>query len=300
MVHCCVALMAYNEEGNIGRLLEALCSQRLTEVVIDEIVVVASGCTDRTEDIVRQFCEEDLRVKLLTQCQREGKASAVNYLLRHVSSEVVVLQSADTLPEPDTIDNLVAPFNDPQVGMAGGRPVPINDPRTFMGYVSHLLWRLHHRISLHRPKMGELIAFRNIFRQIPYDSAVDEASIEPLILGQGLKLRYVPEAIVYNRGPETVADFFKQRRRIYAGHMYVKDTLGYKVSTMSGLRIFPLFLQEMQMDWRYFLWGPAAIALEVCARLRGVCDYRIWKRKPFIWTVAETTKELAEVRQHSL
>jgi len=216
MVHCCVALMAYNEEGNIDRLLEALCTQRLSKVAIDEIVVVASGCTDRTEEIVRQFCAKDARVKLLTQHRREGKASAINHLLRHTSSEVIVLQSADTLPNPDTIENLVAPFSDPQVGMAGGHPLPTNDPRTFMGYVSHLLWRLHHRVSLRRPKMGELIAFRNIFRQIPYDSAVDEASIEPLILGQGLELHYVPEAIVYNRGPETVTDFFKQRRRIYA------------------------------------------------------------------------------------
>lgn len=300
MVHCCVALMAYNEEGNIGRLLEALCAQRLDRVAIDEIVVVASGCIDRTEEIVRQFCARDLRVKLLIQRQREGKASAVNFLLRNTTSEVVVLQSADTLPEADTIENLVAPFEDPQVGMTGGHPVPTNDPRTFMGYVSHLLWRLHHRVSLRRPKMGELIAFRNIFRQIPYDSAVDEASIEPLVLGQGLKLRYVPEAIVYNHGPETISDFFKQRRRIHAGHLYVKDTLGYKVSTMSGLRILVFFLQEWEWDWRYFLWGPAAIMLEVCARLRGVYDYRVWKRKPFIWAVAETTKELTEVPQHSL
>jgi biofilm PGA synthesis N-glycosyltransferase PgaC len=300
MIHCCVALMAYNEEGNIGRLLEALCAQRLRRVTIDEIVIVASGCTDRTEEIVRRFCARDARVKLLTQCRREGKASAVNYLLCHTSSEVIVLQSADTLPEQDTIENLVTPFSDPQVGMTGGRPVPTNDPRTFMGYVSHLLWRLHHRISLHRPKMGEIIAFRNVFCQIPCDSAVDEASIEPLILGQGLELRYVPEAIVYNRGPETVADFFKQRRRIYAGHLYVEDTVGYRVSTMNGLRIALAFLQEMQWDWRYFLWGAAAIALEVCARLRGMYDYWFWKRKPFIWAVAETTKELAEVPQHSL
>lgn len=300
MVHCCVALMAYNEEGNIGRLLEALCAQRLDRVVIDEIIVVASGCTDRTEEIVRQFCARDFRVKLLTQRQREGKASAVNFLLRNTTSEVVVLQSADTLPEADTIEHLVTPFEDPQVGMTGGHPVPTNDPHTFMGYVAHLLWRLHHRISLRRPKMGELIAFRNIFRQIPYDSAVDEASIEPLILGQGLKLRYVPEAIVYNHGPETISDFFKQRRRIYAGHLYVKDTLGYKVATMSGWRILLFFLQEWEWDWRYFLWGPAAIVLEACARLRGLYDYKVWKRKPFVWAVAETTKELAEVPQHSL
>lgn len=286
--------MAYNEESNIGPLLQALLNQRLRTVSIERIVVVASGCTDRTEEIVAEFCERDNRVKLIRQPRREGKASAINLFLRRNNYEVIVLHSADTLPTPDTIEHLVRPFADPEVGMTGGRPVPTNDPRHFMGYIVHLLWRLHHRISLHRPKMGELIAFRNIFRQIPYDSAVDEASIEPLIRGQGLKLLYIPEAIVYNKGPETVHDFLKQRRRIFAGHLYVKDTLGYRVSTMNGLRILWFFLQEMRPDWRYFLWGPAAIFLEAWARFLGMWDYTIWKRKPFVWPVAETTKELAE------
>ena len=298
MLECCVAVMAYNEEGNIGHLLKALLRQRLETVSIAEIVIVASGCTDRTEEIVREYVAQDPRVKLYTQPGREGKASAINLLLQHVQQEIIVLESADTLPAPNTIEKLVAPFADPNVGMTGGRPVPTNDPRKFMGYVAHLLWNLHHRVSLRRAKMGELIAFRNVFRQIPFDSAVDEASIEPLILGQGMALHYVPEAVVYNRGPETVRDFFKQRRRIYAGHLYVHDILGYRVSTMSGWRILPLFLAEMKLDWRYFVWGPAAIALEAVIRLKSLIDYSIWRHRPFIWSVSETTKELVEIPQN--
>lgn len=297
MLKCCVGIMAYNEESNIGRLLEALLQQRLETVAIAEIVVVSSGCTDRTEEIVREYMAQDARIKLHSQSRREGKASAINLLLRRTRQEIIVLESADTLPDPDTIEQLVAPFADPEVGMTGGHPVPTNDPRCFMGFIASLLWNLHHRVSLRRPKMGELIAFRRIFRQIPYDSAVDEASIEPLILGQGLLMHYAPGAIVYNRGPETVRDFFKQRRRIYAGHLYVRDTLGYRVSTMSGWRILPLFLTEMQADWRYFFWAPAAMGLEAVARLKGMIDYSIWRRKPFIWSVSETTKELAQIPQ---
>ncbi len=292
MLQCCVAVMAYNEEANIGQMLEAVLEQRLRQVEIAEITVVASGCTDRTEEIVNAFAKADPRICPLTQSQRRGKSSAVNLLLGKTSQQVIVLVSADTVPAPDAIENLVAPFADSQVGMVGGRPVPTNDARTFMGYAAHLLWALHHQISLLRPKMGEMIAFRNFFRQIPFDSAVDEASIEPLIRGQGLQLRYVPDAVVYNRGPETVQDFLRQRRRIYAGHVYVRDTLGYRVSTMKGARILWLLLASpgVRRGWRYFLWGPAVIALEIWSRFLGLMDYGVWRRKHIVWDMAETTK----------
>ena len=49
---CSVGITAYNEEENIGHLLEALLGQHLHTVEIAEIIVVASACTDRTVPIV--------------------------------------------------------------------------------------------------------------------------------------------------------------------------------------------------------------------------------------------------------
>lgn len=292
MLRCCVATMAYNEEAGIGPMMKAVLAQELCEVEIAEIIVISSGCTDRTEEIVEAFIEKDPRIRLVIQSQRQGKSSAVNLLLRQTTQEIIVFVNADTVPASNAIEELVTPFEDSNVGMTAGRPVPINDPHSFMGFTVHLLWALHHQISLRCPKMGELIAFRNFFHQIPSDSAVDEASIEPLIRGQGLRLLYVPEAIVYNRGPETVKDFLRQRRRIYAGHVYVRDTLGYRVSTMKSSRILWLLLKGpgIKRGWRYFLWGPLVVVLEAWARVLGTVDYRIWKRKHAVWDVVQTTK----------
>lgn len=297
MLHCTIGIMAYNEAANIGRLLEALLKQETRGVTIDHIIVVASGCTDGTDDIVRDFATRDGRIRLLVQAQREGKASAVNLFMANArEAEIIALASADILPVPGAIESLISPYADPQVGMVGGHPVPTNAPDTFMGFAVHLQWELHHMISLQHPKMGELISFRNIFRQIPTDSAVDEASIEPLVIGQGMKLRYATEAIVYNRGPETLSDFVKQRRRIYAGHLYVQDILGYRVATMGAFRILKLYFQNMKSHWHYFVWGPLVIALEAYVRFLGAYDYRIRKRKPFMWQMVETTKkDLVEI-----
>lgn len=283
--------MAHNEEANIGRLLARVGASRLESVDVAEIIVVASGCTDGTEDIVRRTAADDPRICLISQPQREGKASAMNLFIQQARCDVLVLSSADVLPEEHAIERLVAPFSDPDVGMTASRPEPVNDPATFMGFAAHLLWDLHHQMNLHGFKAGEMIAFRKVFERIPPHTAVDEASVEPLIRGQGYGVRYVPEAVVYNKGPETVDDFLRQRRRIYAGHLEMKERLGYAVSTMSGTKIAGLLLRNL--DWRpkQFFWTWRVVALEVYGRYLGRRDYKA-RRSHTIWEIASTTKEL--------
>ena len=46
---------------------------------------------------------------------------------------------------------------------------------------------------------------------------------------------------------------------------------------------------------RYFCWAPGVVALEAFVRLLATYDYVFWKRKPYNWAVATTTKQLAQV-----
>lgn len=291
---CSVGIMAHNEEGNLGRLLKALVSQRTSEVVLSEILVIASGCTDNTESIARDWAARDGRIRLLVQERREGKASAVNLFLSQAREKIAVLCSADLLPTADAFEQVVAPFADPEIGMTTARPSPVNDPEIFMGFAAHMLWDLHHHINLCSFNAGELIAFRKILERIPYHTVVDEASIEPVIRGQGYRALYVPTAIVYNKGPESVKDFLRQRRRIYAGHLSEREGLGYSVSTMSGLKILRLVLRRLDWRPRPFLWTWGVAALEVYGRVLGWRDYKK-QRDHHIWEIAKTTKELGTV-----
>jgi len=286
-----MGIMAHNEEANIGRLLGALVTQRLRDVVLSEILVVASGCTDNTEGIVQDWANRDSRIQLIVQEKRSGKASAINEYLPQARERIIVLCSADLLPEADALERLVAPFADPEVGMATSHPVPVNDPGRFMGFAAHMLWGLHHKINLTSFKSGEMIAFRKIFERIPYHTAVDEASIEPVVRGQGYRAQYVSAAVVYNKGPETLADFLRQRRRIYAGHLAVRDTLGYTVSTMNARRILIILLRNLDWRPRPFVWTWAIVGLEAYGRLLGLRDYKK-RRNHQIWEIATSTKQL--------
>jgi poly-beta-1,6-N-acetyl-D-glucosamine synthase len=285
-----IGIMAYNEEGGIARLLNALLRQELVHARIKEIVVVASGCADRTEAIVRDFMKNGPCIRLMTQDRREGKASAINLFLSIASGDICVLESADTIPDPGAIDKLVAPFALLAVGMSGGRPIPINLPDTFIGYAVNLLWSLHHAISLASPKLGELIAFRNFIRNIPKDTAVDEASIEAMVTKAGYDLRYVPEAIVRNKGPENIREFIRQRKRIAAGHRHLLKEQGYQVSTTDPKKILKIVIQCQSWNFRQVFWTVGTILLEAAAKALGNLDFYIRKQAPAVWKISKSTK----------
>ena len=54
-----IGIMAYNEERNIGKLLNILLNQRLKTTHISEIVVVSSGSTDKTDSIVKNAAKKN-------------------------------------------------------------------------------------------------------------------------------------------------------------------------------------------------------------------------------------------------
>jgi biofilm PGA synthesis N-glycosyltransferase PgaC len=300
-IGCSVGIMAYNEEANIGRTIRAVLEQNGPSLCIEEIMVVASGCTDRTASIVSEIALREPRVRLCVQEKREGKASAINLFLKQATSQIVVLIGADVIPEVSALEYLCAPLKDPEIGIVGGRPVPVNDPATFMGYAVHLLWRLHDRMARIQPKLGEVIAFRNVIAGIPTDSAVDEISIQALISQLGYKLLYEPACIIYNKGPLTVPDFLKQRRRIYAGHLRVRDQQNYEASTMKTGPIFrQLFAYRdfTMRDLGRIMWTLGTVALEGLARLQGYYDYRL-KHEHYIWQMVNSTKDL-EAGQHKI
>ncbi len=295
MLTASVGVMAYNEERNIGKLLGALVSQNLANVEIRQIVVVSSGSTDRTDEIAADWASREPRVELIRQESREGKASAINLFLERADADVFILESGDTLPAPDCVEKLLAPFANPEVGMTGARPVPVDDPGAFMGFVVHMLWRLHHCLALKTPKLGEMVAFRSFVRTIPANTAVDEASIEAIVIDRGQTLQYAPDAIIYNKGPDNVRDFLKQRRRIYAGHLWLEKEQSYEVSTKNVGGIFRVLLDDLEWRPRTVLWTLGGVFLETVGRFLGVVDHRILKKNPYTWDVAESTKNLDAV-----
>lgn len=291
-----VGIMAYNEEQNIGELLTDLLSQNIAKEILDEVIIISSGSTDATNQIITKFAKKDKRIKPIFQKTRKGKAAAVNLFLEKSRNDILVLLSADILLKSTTFRELLKPLKHSGVGIVGAHPVPVNDKTTFFGFTAHTLWDLHHKISLKSPKMGEMIAFRKIFKRIPQSTSVDEANIEPLIKGQGYKAIYAPKAVVYNKGPETLSEFIHRRRHIAAGHYSVRYDFHYSVSTLSGLKVFKVMLTNLSPSWRFIFWMPLIVLLEMYCRMLGFLDYTFHLCDHTVWHTTPSTKNLKALK----
>lgn len=285
-----VGICAYNEENNIRRLLQNLTlEQDLPKTC--RILVICSGCTDRTPDIVEEFGKIDARIEPVIEKLRRGKANALNRMFKiaRESAEVLILVNADALPNRGSITKLISKLATSNAGAVFAQPVPFKEFHGICYKIACVVWRLHHVISyFQRPKLsGELCVIRTFcLRDIPEDVATDEPYIELAIREQGYDILYVPDALVYIRCPTNIFDLLKQRKRIWIGHMQLQKATKFKVSTSSFRNVLRAVLGLKLDEVLYVLLGGF---LEIIAYSQA----RIALSRsmiPYIWEPIKSTK----------
>jgi len=285
-----IGICAYNEENNIGRLLRNLVSgQNLGENC--KILVICSGCNDRTPQIVRKFQESDARIELVIENLRRGKANALNKIFKMGDrTEFTILINADALPGKGSVNKLVTKLTDLHVGAAFAQPVPFENSRRVCHEIARLVWHLHHIISQSgTPKLsGELCAIRSAYvQEIPENAATDEPYLERAIRKQHKEILYVPETLVYVRCPTNVVDLIKQRKRIWIGHIQLQETTGYKVSTSSLKTILRAASSLKPSEIPYLLLGGL---IEMISYLQARAAFSKGT-VPFAWEPIRSTKD---------
>ncbi len=289
-----IGVPVFNEERNISLIINDLLLQKNSNFVLAEIIIIASGCSGPTLAEIKKLRKKYPLVRLITEKKRTGKANAVNLFLHASKSNSLVLVSADLRIPKETLGLLVTPLYKDDIGMTGSHPIPMEQPDNFTGFLSCFFWELHHLTSLSRPKMGEMIAFKKIFKRISPLTSVDEANVEPLISAQGYKINYVPRAIVRNRGPSTVLEYILRKRHYHSGHLSIKSEVGYSVSTLSNfliLRSLVLWLKggckfsakKKKASFQYLYWIILAVFLEIWGRFLGFLDYYLFNKSYTIW-----------------
>jgi cellulose synthase/poly-beta-1,6-N-acetylglucosamine synthase-like glycosyltransferase/peptidoglycan/xylan/chitin deacetylase (PgdA/CDA1 family) len=214
-----VVIPAYNEEAGIAATVETMaeCDYRGRL----EIIVVDDGSTDRTAQIA-----EDLGypfVRVITQ-RNSGKPGALNTGIRESHSDILVLVDGDTVFQPDTIEQLVAPLADPDVGAVSGNTKVFNR-KGFLGRWQHLEYvvgfnldrRMYDMLEVMPTVPGAVGAFRRSalygVRGVSHDTLAEDTDLTMALCRDGWRVVYAPKAIAWTEVPATLGALWKQRYR---------------------------------------------------------------------------------------
>jgi glycosyltransferase involved in cell wall biosynthesis len=136
-----VAVCTHNRAGFLPGLVGALREQRLDARF--EIVVVDSGSTDDTPDVLARITGGDAPPVRSVRASSPGLSAARNLALEAACGDVVAFIDDDAVPRPGWLAALVAPFARPEIGCVGGRVllrfgerVPTWLPAPLLGYLS--------------------------------------------------------------------------------------------------------------------------------------------------------------------
>jgi GT2 family glycosyltransferase len=110
-----IIIITYNSAGQIGACLRAL--QQLRSAAEYEIVVVDNASHDQSRAIVGGFPG----VRLITESENWGFGGGVNRGVAAAHGRIIALLNPDATPEPNWLEQLVAPFDDPGVGVVGSK-----------------------------------------------------------------------------------------------------------------------------------------------------------------------------------
>jgi len=277
-----VGIFAYNEEQTLPRCIESVCGQTIYDS-INKIVIYADGCTDNTIQVAQRLEKNNSRISVIEHPERQGKVSRVReFIMNHTGYDAMVVASADIILDSACLEKMILNFNDPECGIVGVKVIPSGKSSTEapMQRVARVMWDLHHRISRHQPKFGELIVFRNIPMDIG-DGCVDEEQVAQAVRSRGFKGKYESEAVVYNFPPISYQALFYQRRRIWCGHLELKNRTGYKVPTTSPTEIVRAMRSAASEHGLKDLL--TAVALEIPSILYGYVDYLTCPAKHYKW-----------------
>lgn len=217
-----IGIPAYNEEGNIKKLLLSILNQRQEIFHLEKIIVLSDGSLDKTAEIVRKV--KDKRIQLIEDRQRLGKPVRENQIFSMTDSEVVVLLDADiTITSDLVLERLIEPFSKSSSTMlTSGKALPFK-PKTIAQHIFYAgaeIWENARNSVVNNDLYfceGEIRAFKKkLYKEIKFPPSSAE-DVYPYLYCVEKKYGFksAKDAIVFYRLPKTFRDYLKQFNRYW-------------------------------------------------------------------------------------
>lgn len=297
-----VAVSAFNEEKNITEFLKSVLAQKEEGFKLEKILVVSDGSSDKTARTSKTFDNRKIIVK--DYKKRTGKSTRLNEIYSNLESDILVQSDVDVIfTHSFVVRDIIQPIlEDESVGMCGGNTQPLPG-ETFTEKAvncTHEMYKKYRDSVRNGDNLfsvdGRILAFRQELAkkiQVPADMITNDIYTYFCCITSGYQYKYVPQAIVNFRSPQTLGDQIKQNTRYlaYPARMarYFPKELVEKERYIPSL----LLLKEMAIQ---FLKHPI-----LCSYIFLVNRYcqlkarKTEKQMTALWQIASTTKVLNQL-----
>src|SRR5258708_1930824 len=235
-----IGIPVYNEEANIGTILDAILAQEETDFVMDKIFVISDESIDRTHEIVQSFIKRDKRLQLIINEKRNGQISAQNKIFSLANTDIVVLFEADTVPEGTKyLHELIRPIvTNPKIGLVQGNTQPLPS-HSIVGRILDRQVHAHYSFMVRTPAIVEWFtsgrggrAFtKTVYKQLVWPPSVPEDVYAFLWCKKNnIETVFRRSAVCRYKIPQKFADLVKERQKIRSGeitmvHYFPKEHL---------------------------------------------------------------------------
>jgi cellulose synthase/poly-beta-1,6-N-acetylglucosamine synthase-like glycosyltransferase len=214
-----VIIAAYNEADNITKKIDSVLASNY-DLANLEIIVASDGSTDGTNELVANFKKSGVRLLALP---RQGKNSVLNQAVAVARGDILIFSDADSMLLPDSLQNLVSPFADPEIGGVAGdyrhasKSVKQEGERAYWNY-DRRLKQLQSAGGSVSGASGPLFAIRrSLFKPVP-DGVTDDFYTVMQVISMHYRLVFQPTAIVFGPiAPSAQAEFNRKVRIITRG-----------------------------------------------------------------------------------
>lgn len=305
-----VVVPAYNERPTIAACIEALLAQ---DYPADrrEIIIVDNNSNDGTPDIVGNY-----PVRLAFERETQTSYAARNRGIALAEGEIIAFLDADCIADKNWLENLTRPFDDPAVGVAGGRRAS-QEPDSGAGLVELFLAQTHiHDERLYHPSEPKGFPTANVaYRAVALDRVGVFDAAMPIggdvdlawrvqVYGGYLGI-YVPDAVVYHKHHTTLSGHFGQFRgygvdemvltTLYRKQAFHRRTPVYQLRLMArqmcALVTYGLSFVARSLSWRrwqsdrmYLAWPVLCFVTELAnlvGKAQGLIKTRFFRRNPY-------------------
>ncbi len=253
-----------------------------------QILVIANGCEDHTEQIATRFAPQGVR---LVSLPRADKAEAINAGVALAEGEIVLFTDVRQALDPLSLQRLVACFADPHVGAASGELI-IREGASQEEANVGLYWRYEKWIRVRQSRIDSVMGAsgclyamrRELITALPAGTLLDDVYLPLAAFFRGYRVILETGARVYDE-PASLNTEFRRKVRTLAGVYQV--TAAYPGLLGPANRMWFHFLSHklgrLLAPWcllliavsSFFLpapWWFPALALQACFYGLAVLD----------------------------